>query len=325
MSFSRSSMSGRKGHWQGGYTGDGGMLEPAGTVHRGEVVLPQQVVRSDAAFLRQRYGYLPGMDQLPGYASGGYVHSYTDTNGSKSYYVPLGAKNVDWAGAHKYADAERALDKVTKALDALTKSAGGVPSKLEAATSALDTLKADQSSLMSSITSGLTPDIFAGPSGGVFSSSSVGGTFASAMAALNKQGSNADAFLGAEQTLTGKGLSGPALTALLGTGNLATVQNFASQSASDLAAYSKAFDTSTSKVNVAATYGGNVGYGAQITAQTAVLKSIEARVAQLQAQQTRDQNRASKERRELSTSNAKKTGHAVAKAHDHAAKRARNK
>lgn len=259
------------------------------------------------------------------FAKGGPVRSYTDTNGSKSYYVPLGAKNVDWAGAHKYADAERALDKVTKALDALTKSAGGVPSKLDAATSALDALKADQSSLMSSVTSGLTPDIFAGPSGGVFSSGSVGGTFASAMAALTKQGNNADAFLNAEQTLTGKGLSGPALTALLGTGNLSTVQNFASQSASDLAAYSKSFDSSTSKVNVAATYAGNAGYGAQITAQTAVLKSIEARVAQLQAQQTRDQNKATREKQALSAKQAKQIGQHVAKAHDHVAKRARNK
>jgi hypothetical protein len=57
----------------GGYTGPGGKYEPAGTVHRGEVVLPQEVVARDAAMLRSRYGYLPGMQNLPGYAKGGFV------------------------------------------------------------------------------------------------------------------------------------------------------------------------------------------------------------------------------------------------------------
>lgn len=57
----------------GGYTGAGGKFEPAGIVHRGEIVLPQEVVRRDASMLRSRYGFLPGMDDLPGYAPGGLV------------------------------------------------------------------------------------------------------------------------------------------------------------------------------------------------------------------------------------------------------------
>jgi hypothetical protein len=44
----------------GGYTGAGPKHEPAGIVHRGEVVLPQEVVNADWEFLKARYGYLPG-------------------------------------------------------------------------------------------------------------------------------------------------------------------------------------------------------------------------------------------------------------------------
>lgn len=57
----------------GGYTGPGGKYEPAGIVHRDEVVLPKEIVRRDRAMLKSRYGFLPGMQSLPGYATGGVV------------------------------------------------------------------------------------------------------------------------------------------------------------------------------------------------------------------------------------------------------------
>jgi hypothetical protein len=57
----------------GGYTGPGGKYEPAGIVHRGEIVLPQEIVQRDRAMLWSRYGHLPGM------ATGGYA----DTRGSE--------------------------------------------------------------------------------------------------------------------------------------------------------------------------------------------------------------------------------------------------
>jgi hypothetical protein len=72
----------------GGYTGPGGKYEPAGIVHRGEHVMPQERVREPGAltFLeRMRFGGLQGAlrgyaqgglvddDELPGYALGGLV------------------------------------------------------------------------------------------------------------------------------------------------------------------------------------------------------------------------------------------------------------
>lgn len=76
----RQSQGGRDGdpstpYWSGGFTGWGGKYEPAGVVHRKEVVLPEEIVTRDAKFLKDRYGYLPGMNELPGYAGGGYVRA----------------------------------------------------------------------------------------------------------------------------------------------------------------------------------------------------------------------------------------------------------
>lgn len=51
----------------GGFTGAGGKYEPAGIVHRGEVVIPQELVKRDWGMLASRYG------SLPGFAGGGVV------------------------------------------------------------------------------------------------------------------------------------------------------------------------------------------------------------------------------------------------------------
>jgi len=62
----------QKGFADGGYTGPGGRLEPAGIVHRGEFVV-------DAVRTKQHRSLLEAIQRgsrvLPGYASGGYVGS----------------------------------------------------------------------------------------------------------------------------------------------------------------------------------------------------------------------------------------------------------
>lgn len=57
----------------GGFTGFGPRKRVAGIVHAGEVVLPQDVVRRDKAHLMSRYGHLPNMGALPGFAAGGFT------------------------------------------------------------------------------------------------------------------------------------------------------------------------------------------------------------------------------------------------------------
>lgn len=58
----------------GGYTGKGGKYEPAGIVHRGEVVIPQELVKRDWSMLSSRYGNLPGF--APGGLVGGAPTNY---------------------------------------------------------------------------------------------------------------------------------------------------------------------------------------------------------------------------------------------------------
>jgi len=58
---------------RGGFTGAGGKYQPAGIVHRGEYVLPQEVVqqRGMLAFLERLRRQ--GLSALPGFADGGLV------------------------------------------------------------------------------------------------------------------------------------------------------------------------------------------------------------------------------------------------------------
>lgn len=70
------------GFAEGGYTGHGGKYEPAGVVHRGEYVLPQEVVRSigvgNLDALRSMYtGAAPGRGS---YATGGMVQATLDSS-----------------------------------------------------------------------------------------------------------------------------------------------------------------------------------------------------------------------------------------------------
>ncbi len=63
-----SNMSTKGSFAEGGYTGDGGMYEPAGIVHKGEYVVPQHLMRTFAPMIGQIEQARTG-----GYANGGFV------------------------------------------------------------------------------------------------------------------------------------------------------------------------------------------------------------------------------------------------------------
>lgn len=67
------------GYATGGFTGPGHKYEPAGIVHRGEVVIPQEYVKRDWSMLKARYG------DLPGFATGGMVGSPEVRNDRRTY------------------------------------------------------------------------------------------------------------------------------------------------------------------------------------------------------------------------------------------------
>ena len=67
-----------RGYSEGGYTGDGGRLEVAGVVHRGEYVVPQPEMRDPqvaamVASIESRRRRRTSINALPGFAEGGYT------------------------------------------------------------------------------------------------------------------------------------------------------------------------------------------------------------------------------------------------------------
>lgn len=75
------------GFSEGGYTGDGGRLEVAGVVHRGEYVVPQPelrdpYVRSVVASIEARRRARTTKNRLPGFAEGGYTSAPAQTSAS---------------------------------------------------------------------------------------------------------------------------------------------------------------------------------------------------------------------------------------------------
>lgn len=71
------------GFSEGGYTGPGGRLEPAGIVHRGEYVVPQPQMRDPAvarmvASIESKRRRTSSKNTLPGFAEGGYTDTETE-------------------------------------------------------------------------------------------------------------------------------------------------------------------------------------------------------------------------------------------------------
>lgn len=76
---------------EGGYTGDGGKYEPAGIVHKGEYVAPQNVVNSPAA--QPHIAALEGM-RVRGYADGGFVTNTSISGTQQAIIMANAIKNL---------------------------------------------------------------------------------------------------------------------------------------------------------------------------------------------------------------------------------------
>lgn len=138
----------------GGYTGAGGKYEAAGIVHRGEVVLPQEVVARDRSHLQARYGSLPGMGNLPGYANGGLVNDYGGSAmGGPNSLMPA-----------------KELDHVARGLKALTRS-------LDKATTAFSDAKSERQAVIAAVSANFLSDPFAAStaSSNIFASGATAG------------------------------------------------------------------------------------------------------------------------------------------------------
>ncbi|QSR25518.1 hypothetical protein CFH99_07760 [Nocardioides aromaticivorans] len=242
----------------GGYTGAGGKYEPAGIVHRGEVVIPQNLVRRDRATLLSRYGNLPGMDQL---ASGG-LAGYA--NGGR-----VGA--LDFAGLPAVNLTTASLKELNKALRLSTKA-------LDKERSQREDVLAKMTDLRGSVRGRLTSDLF-----GQTDAWTDGGGVADVLSTLNADISSGKTLKAQIAQLKKKGLDGAALADLLANADAATIANFAGASAADLRKFELAFEKRASLASSVGSSAASVAYGAELKIQTRQLAAIERREARIEA------------------------------------------
>jgi hypothetical protein len=254
-----------QGHAAGGYTGRGGKYEPAGTVHRDEVVLPSEVVHRDAAFLRARYGYLPGMSELPGYADGGFVgHGLTIV----PLLSPYAAAKDNGVTIDKDGHLQKQLKQFSNALQAATNS-------LSKETQARDSLV---STISGNLTSGNLFGTGTGVTGSVFGQQFAPGSISAVNATLAQQIKDANDTTDLEKSLHSRGLSGDALQALIEQGGVSELRTFSAASNSDLATYQSLYGQRATAVGKAADTGalvlGMTQAQAKTTTQVAVLTGV---------------------------------------------------
>jgi hypothetical protein len=238
------------GYATGGFTGAGGKYEPAGIVHRGEVVLPQEVVKRDWSMLASRYGYLPG------FAGGGVV------GGGDGGFHGLGA---------------------TKALHLLEQAATASAKTLDKERAKRDALISSRDNLSSTVKSGLTSDIWAQrqstlPSWLAGSQT----TTADPLAALREDVKNAKRFKALETRLAHRGLKGAAFEEAAANGGLAGLEQLSSFTPAQLKQYARLFNQRNALTSSAGTQAGNHVYGAQIAAQSRHLAHVAEHTRELE-------------------------------------------
>lgn len=231
----------------GGYTGGGGKFEPAGIVHRGEVVIPQELVRRDWPMLSSRYGHLPG------FADGGVVDKKRSSNGF-SNATPSDARDT------------------ARALKELTSAAKQTSSAFDRQSSKLDDLNSRRDDLRSGIAGGLRSDIFATPAATDPWTSSKAAT-ADPLAALKADNAEITAFMADIDTLRSHKVTGPALAEALT--NPAYADMLANMPASDLKSYQALYGQRERLLTQAGIAGSSAtGYDQASAAQAEVVREL---------------------------------------------------
>lgn len=232
----------------GGYTGDGGKYEPAGVVHRGEVVIPQNLVKRDWSMLSSRYGHLPG------FAGGGRVGGGDD-----------GRERIQ-------TDLLTDVDQLKDRLRSLSQELAQSTRALTAETKERDSLVQQQQQVRASVAGGLGADLWAS-SGGAWSATSGMDPTARADAVS----ATAREFTRLVKSLEAKGLDGPALAEAAASGDIERLRFLSTLSAGDLNSYEKSIERMESAVRAAgqATTGA-LGLDSAVASAQAQVKALEA-------------------------------------------------
>lgn len=255
------------GKAEGGYTGDGAKHEVAGIVHRGEVVIPQELVRRDRSMLWSRYGHLPGM------ADGGLAGSAGFGSGINFGGPQLQALIVGLRDAIHHS--ERALRNETRERDKLAK-------KLAKEQAAYDALINAQADLSKGIQSGLTVDPFTGETNPWAPGATPSGvpSFDKIIKTIVDATITAGAFEDAESYI-GQYLTGGAFESVVASGNADLVNAFAKFTPAQLAEYQAKYDAMTGAQKGAGDTAGSIRFDAEIADQAEVVGHLRERVTRM--------------------------------------------
>lgn len=249
----------------GGFTGRGGHLEPAGIVHRNEIVIPERYARRDFGMLRARYPDLPGFaggGMVPDIHTGRYLKNYdggymTDVRGGGG----RGGGKDDVANAIHILVAP--IWSAANLLKSLNKELERQQKAYDKAKSMRDDAISRRDAISGSIQQGLAGDsIWADipAKGGVWAAGSTPGgkaTPASALAALQARKDRAQRLVAAINTLKAKGVTGPALLEIIGDGDVERAEAMAALDIGSLSGFAGAVNESNSALAAAGLAGGN--------------------------------------------------------------------
>ncbi|UUW97909.1 hypothetical protein [Pimelobacter simplex] len=244
-------------YWSGGYTGDGGKYEPAGIVHRGEVVLPREIVKRDWDLLANRYGHLPG------FAGGGMVGGWGTAVPPWSPFPPALNKSLLPQVAIEVVDFGKGLKGLNRALKATKKT-------LDDEKAARDAIVSTMGTLRDAVAGKITSDLF-----GETDVWTRGGSIADANAQLDADTARGNRLNANIAALRAKGLTGPALDALLATADEETIANFAAGTRAELTGYRTRYEQRAKVASTAGTAAANAAYGREKADADARVKRIE--------------------------------------------------
>lgn len=273
----------------GGFTGRGRRYDVAGVVHRGEVVIPQDLVRRDWAMLRTRYGHLPG------FADGGVVGRQ-------------GTPNAAAVGPNGQIIPE--AESLRAALRRLTMQVKASEKAVNRERAERDRIRSAQQQLGSSVRGAFRSDIFAAPEN-VWAADAN----ADPKARLREDIAKSREFIQLVKQLKAKGLDGAALGDILSRGDVDLARMWAQMSRRDIAEFEQLYNTRERVSAAAGSAAGQAVFGERLANANEELREAN--------RELRDVNKELRQVKQAIEKSSQKTADALGKKLDGVAAKSR--
>lgn len=248
----------------GGFTGTGGKFEPAGVVHRGEVVIPQELVQRDWSMLRSRYGHLPG------FADGGVVGG-----GSRGHDDASGVRSLG-------DEAKKSAKEIQKEREQRHKArVDAAQQRVNDAKSLLDQRTQERDQFGSSVADRFRSDLFA-PSqsrgSGWYATSAPKSDWRTKLLADIAQAGEVNSL---QAQLRGAGLDGAAAQALFANADVSTLREFAAMGPAGISDYESLYGQREALLGSAGAGAGEAVFGSGVSAAQQQLNQASAELASM--------------------------------------------